>query len=898
MASLNEQQQLPTTSRRHVQADRTSPKSDVCEPEPEAEEPGDELGLHEPCRGLSSADDSNAVTEAVTEALATDHERQISELTAASGSSWRSHEGAGSPSQSFESRFESPSPSITSVPSWGVEEVAMWMRSVGLAHCTHFLKTHGVTGSGLLQLNSSTLSTIGVKALGDRKRILKAIRQLEVDAHQVAKSSGGVWARHLMFMAASPLVQLSGAHVHRLHVLDVEAELKAISNAIANTDKMCRFQHVYAKVRTLSWAVLHQSCCVLIFSGHTLPNGEWLLETESGEALPFDPGNLFHENMARAVSGGPYDPPAPAFFAGGMAGDDLGAGSVSRGNETSGVSCAAALGTAASPSSSSSAPAAAMSSVAAPDDSPDVPVTKTVLAGAAPAVRCQLVCIHARHPEVAAERFIKAGVPHVITLERQEDRNSSEIGAIFLESLCRSLLQEKTVQQSFDAAKYTLNCWSSSTLNSSRASSLSSLPIVGGDSTTTESVLPTVTESHMKLLPLDADHSQIPLQSLNTGLPHPALVSMAPGHFPRTGLETSGLHRIEMWRVLRALRFRRLVQVLGPWGVGKRMLVCLVAEYAWRRHLFPAGVHYVNIADLCVRGPDVAPFLANTPSLLGHKLLILDGCEQLYEQGLQNDFVAWISRLLTENSELQLLLTASTHLPTENKTDPLLGDLEDYTVELPTLFSEDAQYLLHWRLKDKLQFLSFVQDHGAAIVEFCCQLPFLITLFAGVLTSSPAGTEPVELLTRMQANLRKAEEGRREAKASDTTTTSELVCQTLLELLPQRSYDALLSLASLPARFTSEEAIDCLTMSTRQRTSSTSSSGHGDDVGFEQLLSRVKDRGFVQIADDVAVARMLTTSAADLADGSSHSVPLSQSGYLCLHHTLRRYLRKEKQPSR
>eukprot|EP00971_Amphidinium_carterae_P241553 4796298-Amphidinium_carterae.1 len=50
-----------------------------------------------------------------------------------------------------------------------------------------------------------------------------------------------------------------------------------------------------------------------------------------------------------------------------------------------------------------------------------------------------------------------------------------------------------------------------------------------------------------------------------------------------------GIRRVEMWRVLRALRFRRLVQVLGARGVGKRMLVCLLAKYAWRRNLFPAG---------------------------------------------------------------------------------------------------------------------------------------------------------------------------------------------------------------------------------------------------------------------------------------------------------------------
>lgn len=89
------------------------------------------------------------------------------------------------------------------------------------------------------------------------------------------------------------------------------------------------------------------------------------------------------------------------------------------------------------------------------------------------------------------------------------------------------------------------------------------------------------------------------MPSLSQGPPMNCSPARAVGHFPRTGLDLCGCRRLEMWRALRALRCRRLVQVLGPLGAGKRTLVCLVANYAWQRHFFPDGVSYVHVEDLC-----------------------------------------------------------------------------------------------------------------------------------------------------------------------------------------------------------------------------------------------------------------------------------------------------------
>eukprot|EP00971_Amphidinium_carterae_P241554 4796298-Amphidinium_carterae.2 len=119
------------------------------------------------------------------------------------------------------------------------------------------------------------------------------------------------------------------------------------------------------------------------------------------------------------------------------------------------------------------------------------------------------------------------------------------------------------------------------------------------------------------------------------------------------------------------------------------------------------GIHYVHVDDLCSSTAGGSLCLTGTPSLLGHKLLILDGCEELYQRGTQassclfmetssharsacvtsllseigragsgmSELVTWITRLLAVSAEVQIVVTATSLLTIDNMGDPLLGQL-------------------------------------------------------------------------------------------------------------------------------------------------------------------------------------------------------------------------------
>jgi len=55
--------------------------------------------------------------------------------------------------------------------------VANWLATNGLGHLVSVFMAHRITGDVLLDLNSDDLVEIGVQALGDRKRFLRAAAQ-------------------------------------------------------------------------------------------------------------------------------------------------------------------------------------------------------------------------------------------------------------------------------------------------------------------------------------------------------------------------------------------------------------------------------------------------------------------------------------------------------------------------------------------------------------------------------------------------------------------------------------------------------------------------------------------------------------------------------------------------
>jgi len=62
--------------------------------------------------------------------------------------------------------------------SWTSEAVANWLHTNELGHVAGMFLAHRITGDILLDLTSKDLVEVGVQALGDRKRFLRAVAQL------------------------------------------------------------------------------------------------------------------------------------------------------------------------------------------------------------------------------------------------------------------------------------------------------------------------------------------------------------------------------------------------------------------------------------------------------------------------------------------------------------------------------------------------------------------------------------------------------------------------------------------------------------------------------------------------------------------------------------------------
>jgi len=73
-----------------------------------------------------------------------------------------------------------------SVADWPVEKVMDWLSATGLGHMSKNFEEHRITGDVLLELTSSDLEQIGIHALGDKKRLLRAVTQLRIPGAQAS----------------------------------------------------------------------------------------------------------------------------------------------------------------------------------------------------------------------------------------------------------------------------------------------------------------------------------------------------------------------------------------------------------------------------------------------------------------------------------------------------------------------------------------------------------------------------------------------------------------------------------------------------------------------------------------------------------------------------------------
>jgi hypothetical protein len=72
----------------------------------------------------------------------------------------------------------------SSAKDWPVDKVMDWLTSTGLGHISKNFEEHRITGDVLLDLDSGDLDEVGVRAVGDKKRLLRAIAQLRTPVLQ------------------------------------------------------------------------------------------------------------------------------------------------------------------------------------------------------------------------------------------------------------------------------------------------------------------------------------------------------------------------------------------------------------------------------------------------------------------------------------------------------------------------------------------------------------------------------------------------------------------------------------------------------------------------------------------------------------------------------------------
>jgi len=79
---------------------------------------------------------------------------------------------------------------------WTTDKVSEWLVSVGLGHLKEVFQEHRIRGDVLLDLSQTDLAEMGVQALGDRKRIIRAIALLRVPhlASPTSSPQGPVFA--------------------------------------------------------------------------------------------------------------------------------------------------------------------------------------------------------------------------------------------------------------------------------------------------------------------------------------------------------------------------------------------------------------------------------------------------------------------------------------------------------------------------------------------------------------------------------------------------------------------------------------------------------------------------------------------------------------------------------
>jgi len=661
---------------------------------------------------------------------------------------------------------------------WTEDDVVRWLEASDLGHIAGAFRQHRILGDVLLDIGGEDLLEMGIDTFGDRMRAVKALEQLRLEAEQHAPSKGPMnnsCPLDFLFLGASPLVRrVPGAVVAPMEPIDLEAEQQAINRALTDAGRVCRFQFEFANASELTWTALQQACCVVIFSGHTLPNGHWVLETENGEALAFNPSGLFQQNKAIA------------------------------------------------PTDTSSA-----------DFGYQLPAMAAESSVSHPSMRLRLVVLCSCHSSIPAKLFMDAGVPHVVAVDRSS--TVLDVSArVFVQSLCHSLLVGNTVRSAFRHAQWVVEhneCLQTSGYRAKAQKEAQKFLLMPEWSSHAAVLFPAQSRGRatdcsvrrpQALFPrmrIDLTVTrQIELWRVLSALRRHRLVQVLgpPGGGKHTLVCMVAQFAWQRQMFLDGIHYVRMHDIKWiaalDWSVHRSLMACNTPPDSSDRQeraesIFPSS--RLDTAKVCNN-----LFSEKRTLLPGQRLLILDGCHGLYQK-CRSSFVKWLSQLLEENPSLQIIITAQAPVlmedlacssPDGNNSACAPKVPAESVVELGELSEAEAMQLLCLRCHVLPEAGPFLDEYGAQLARLCGYQPLPLCVCARWLITQLPRSDPRRLIEAIEDDARRL----------DILQPCALVLDSALSALPDVLQHCLCCLARFQGAFSIDAAASLLAVDLSQ----------------------------------------------------------------------------------
>jgi tetratricopeptide (TPR) repeat protein len=376
------------------------------------------------------------------------------------------------------------------------------------------------------------------------------------------------------------------------------------------------------------------------------------------------------------------------------------------------------------------------------DDGSVDPVSPQRLAKAMQGANVRLVLLSACHSGAAGRALHEAGIPNVVMVDERYPMHA-EVAAIFNRQFYAWLARGKPPGEAYEAGVRAVR-------TDRRFGDEAPPP----RNRQTGEIEPRYGERFDKIIADDRPLVEgIPMAGYEELYPSKSLCTV-------TREEIFVGREAKMIEVIRQMQTARLVTLTGPGGIGKTALARQVALWHAERHLFRDGVIEVNLENvrddggllsqlayaLGVKPDSVRPWDTIRAALAGHRLVLLDGAENLTPQavGCLSD------QLLGRLEELHLLVTSHAPLHLVKYEQCIEVD------ELPVGHGEwigpaEEMFIAYTPQKRQAE---IVLEHFNAVREICRELggyPLGILLEAAQL--SDERETPESLLKALRANM-------------------------------------------------------------------------------------------------------------------------------------------------